>query len=337
MRLPMLAGSCGRELQQDDAMPGDRRAVAAGESAHVTVQPQVAHVLRAADADVAERGGDVDGSLVAIEEQHCGSVDELAGPYFVLVRVCSQVAGPDAVRLDAKRVLVDGDRLGVAEDGERLVGHLADVAANQQRRLHDAPQAEMRLVLLERHPAIANLEHVGVVPVPGARLAPEERVFVCAGDHALPVITDIASRPPAVTDRAGPECREVLAPLAERVEDRPAGLVERIAHDGIADCGRDVFVVTVVELEIVNPPGGKLICIRGLVMQRCRTLLAGHVARAAVDAKLEATRVNVVAQRLATRWERLRVELQVALRITLWRFPAVVQIQVLVAQRKKAS
>lgn len=60
---------------------------------------------------------------------------------------------------------------------------------------------------------------------------------------------------PGVAHRGGPRGRVVDTPLAHREEDRAAGGVERVAHDGVARLGRRSGVAVVV-LEVVHGPGG---------------------------------------------------------------------------------
>ena len=53
----------------------------------------------------------------------------------------------DYVGLKAEPVLVDGDELGVGDDFHCLLRDVFNVAAQQKRRTHDAPDAEMGLLL----------------------------------------------------------------------------------------------------------------------------------------------------------------------------------------------
>ena len=91
-----------------------------------------------------------------------GSALEIAGPDFdFAVRV--GVAG-----LVAEWILVDGDDVFVGEDGGDLGLHLGEVVAGEKGSGEHGPHGEVGAVFFEREFAVADLEHVGVVPVAGA-------------------------------------------------------------------------------------------------------------------------------------------------------------------------
>ena len=52
-------------------------------------------------------------------------------------------------------------------------GHIGDVGADQQRRGKHGPHAEVSAVLLGGHAAVADFQHVGIVPVAGTGIALE--------------------------------------------------------------------------------------------------------------------------------------------------------------------
>ena len=56
----------------------------------------------------------------------------------------------------------------IGEDGERVGRHLGEVVARQQRRGEHRPQAHVGAVFVQGQLAVADLEHVGIVPVAGA-------------------------------------------------------------------------------------------------------------------------------------------------------------------------
>jgi hypothetical protein len=69
--------------------------------------------------------------------------------------------------LNAELVLIHRDDVGVGEDRRHVRGHRAQIVARDERRRQHAPQREVGAILDGGHP-VANLEHVGIVPVPGA-------------------------------------------------------------------------------------------------------------------------------------------------------------------------
>ena len=67
--------------------------------------------------------------------------------------------------LAAQRILIDGDHFLVGQNVADLGAHAADIVAGHQRRRQQAPHAEVRAILGGGHAAIADFQHVGIVPV----------------------------------------------------------------------------------------------------------------------------------------------------------------------------
>ena len=79
------------------------------------------------------------------------------------IRIVS--ASIDALGLVAETVLVDTEKHVVLKDSLRRFGNVSDVAANDQRSLCHGPQCKVGLLFVVGKKPIADLEHVGVVPV----------------------------------------------------------------------------------------------------------------------------------------------------------------------------
>src|SRR3954462_4876544 len=155
----------------------------------------------------------------------------------------------------------------------------------------------MRLVLGVGHAAVADLEHVRVVPGARMRGLVERRILVDDRLQAVPVVADVAGGAPEVADVARPCRRLVYAPFADAVDDVPTGCRERVAHRGVA---LDVLllrgaprVVAVVVLEVVDTPVGEGLCVDLLVAEASGITCAGGGAGVLIDAELETERVNV--------------------------------------------
>ena len=190
----------------------------------------------------------------------------------------------------------------------------------------------MRHVLGVRHPSVAHLEHVRIVPCVRARVFLEADLLVEDREHRLPGVADVARRPPELAaHKTSPLPGLVLTPLAKAEHDRPARRGERVAHRLVALDGRAQLVVAVVVFEIVDAPPGERRRVRHLVVDTRRSLLARHGAGRRVDADLEALGVDVVGQPLHAVRKTRRVGRQVAQRVSRRRFPTVVDVDVLVA------
>ena len=142
---------------------GTSAAYSIGDFAEVGVLPEVADFVRAFDADVAPFGGDLGGGVAAVEEADgVAAIGQRLGPDF------DGAFLGDADALFAELVLIDGDDFFVHEDvGDRRL-HVADVVAGEQGRGQQAPEAHVGLVFGVGHAAVADFQHVGVVPVAGA-------------------------------------------------------------------------------------------------------------------------------------------------------------------------
>ena len=108
-------------------------------------------------------------------------------------------------------VLVDRDHLAIHQDALRLVGHRTQVVARDQRRGQQRPQAHVRAVLIGRHAAVADLQHVGIIPVPGFGIGGDLELAEANAVHGLPAVADIAGRAPQIAARflapTGPQAR----------------------------------------------------------------------------------------------------------------------------------
>ena len=222
----------------------------------------------------------------------------------------------DDLALPAKGILVDGDDVTVADDaqlGRRQVCHLR---AEQQWRGHLRPEGELALLLRQAQPAVTDLEHVGVVPVPGTALLGQAgcvALGVVAQD-ALPVVRDVRTEAPQVGQLGKP--LEFLPEIAARAafvgrrrrreHDVAAGGEQRLTRFGVDDL-RDLrtalvrelvqWLVAVVQLEVVDPPGRIEVRVLLEVAVTAGGALAGLVAGVLVDAELQTFRVQVVAER----------------------------------------
>src|SRR6266545_1972326 len=116
--------------------------------------------------------------------------------------------------------------------------------------------------------------------------------------QAAPAVVDVAGRAPQVADRRSPLPRLDHAPLADRIDDRPAGGAQRVAHGGVpADVVRPAavaVVVAVVVLEVVDAPLGERLRVDILEAQAAGISGAGGRAGVAIQAELETALVHVV-------------------------------------------
>src|SRR5215471_13103362 len=89
----------------------------------------------------------------------------------------------------------------------------------------------MRDVLRSAHAAIANLEHVGIVPLPGTGMRRQIALRESDIGHGVPGIANVAGGAPEIARYRGPPFLHfVAAVLAKAVNDRAAGRANCFAH-----------------------------------------------------------------------------------------------------------
>ena len=316
-----------------------------GEATHILVSPNVADdgSVRGAQTAVSKLRLDLS-SLVTLVQQNDGELTahQRTGPdlevtlgHVAVHLLVSSLVAPHTVTLHAQSVLVHGDGLLVAQNLQRLGRSLGQVAADQQRSLHQAPQGEVRLVLLEGHASVAHLQHIGVVPATRARAAPQLLVGHRDVDHAAPAVVNITGGSPAVAHRASPLSRIVHAPLAHGEEDVTAALSEGLGHHGVAVFRDGAVRVAVIVLQVVHLPLGVGLGIDGLEAEGARSSSASLESGIGVEAEEETLRVHVIGQSLHSRGEGVGIDHDLAV-VGAAHLPAVVQVQVHVSKLVKA-
>ena len=127
-------------------MGGDERGITFLELAQILLAPQVAHVERAL-AESSERPAHIDATRKRIavhRAEHPVAVRHRARPDV------GRIVVVDAAGLAAERILVDGDDLVVFQQTQREGVHLREVVAQEKRRVQQAPERHVRILLVLR-------------------------------------------------------------------------------------------------------------------------------------------------------------------------------------------
>src|SRR5208337_1613448 len=142
------------------------------------------------------------------------------------------ITGPvGAMPLYSHEVLIDRDDFLVQQDGAGVGRHGAHVVAGQQRRGEDGPEAHVGAVFVGGHAAVADLQHVRIVPVSGAGVFRDRGLRIDNFHHALVGVVDIAGGAPQIAaDERSPLPHVGAAVLAEAVDDGAIGGAQRVAH-----------------------------------------------------------------------------------------------------------
>src|SRR5258708_2417595 len=259
-------------------------------------------------AEVFPRDGDIGIRGTAIEQRDgATAVLQLFGPDFGIAIFA------DAATLHSQGILIDGDDFLVGENFLDVRGHVFQIVSGHERSCEQAPEAEVRAVFGSGHAAIADFEHVGIIPVARAsvgfqtdlqiqNLRPAEPVFL-----AIPTIGDVAGGAPEVADIARPEPGFVAAPLAEAENDGAASGFERVAHGGIGGLGVFRTGVAPIVFQVIDAPSSVLHGVLIFVAAAAGTLGAGHGAGVGIDAEFQALGVDIVGESFDARGESFRV------------------------------
>src|SRR6266571_5251603 len=151
----------------------------------------------------------------------------------------------------------------------------------------------MRAVLRVRHPAVPDLEHVGIVPVVRPRELREGLLPVEDGHNAVPAIGDIARGPPEMPEAARPFPWSIAAPFADGEHHRPPGRADRLGPRRVRGARVESARVAPVDLHEVDVPGGEAARVDELAPAAAGISLAGAVARAGVEAVAQLAGVQV--------------------------------------------
>src|SRR5216684_1584153 len=291
----------GSDAEHRDGVGGDLGGEGGGGFAEVFFGPDVAdgggEMAGIAEVFPGNRDFGVGGAAI---EQHDGAaaVFHLFSPHFGVAVLA------DAAALHAKGILVDGDDFLVGEDVLDLRRHVLQIVSGHERSGEDAPKAEVRAVLGGDHAAVADFEHIGIIPVARAGVGFQANLQVQnlreakATLLAFPTVGDVASGAPEVANVSGPEPRLVRAPLAEAENNGAARGLQSVAHGGVGGLGVFRAGVAPIVFEVVDAPGGVLEGVLKFMAAAARTFGAGHGAGVGVDAKFQALGMDVIGESL---------------------------------------
>jgi len=235
----------------------------------------------------------------------------------------------DLASLYTQRILVDSNNFIIHENVTGVLRHLCDVATDDKRCLGKSPEREMCAVFISGHAAVANLQHVGIVPATRTSIISPEIVLIDDASHAVPVVTNVSGGTPAVADGLGPLGRIVNTPFTHGEEDGSACLVQSITHRRIALLRLRSSVVAVIIFEIVNTPLSVCLSINSFIAQRTWSALACVGSSIRIQTKLQTLGMCIVHKRLDAVGE-AGIDNNLAVLCTA-RLPAVIKIDVVVA------
>src|SRR6516225_5488627 len=110
---------------------------------------------------------------------------------------------PHTLALDAARVLIDGDDRAIRQQDGGRWRHGSEIVARKEWCREQSPKTHVRPVFLLVHAAIADLEHVGIVPMSRAGITRDIDLTKAYGRHAEVAVGNVLSRTPEVAAHRG--------------------------------------------------------------------------------------------------------------------------------------
>src|SRR6266849_4459794 len=158
------------------------------------------------------------------------------------------------------------------------------------------------------HAAVADFQHVRVVPVAGAGEFFQPILREADERHAVVFVRDVAGGAPEITGARSPGPRSFHAPVADAEDDGAAGLRDGIAEFRVLHGGFQAFRIAPVNFDVVHAPRSVGLDVLRFVLVAAGTLFAGHAAGVGVHAELQSFGVHVIGERLHAVGEALGVD-----------------------------
>src|SRR6266481_430865 len=207
-------------------MTRDPCVVGTVEVAEVFLQPQIAGLHGVVESQLLEVHGGTHRAGMSIEDaDRLGSICKRTRPNL------NRPNGTYTISLSACAVLIYGYDVFVGKQSDGLRGHGGKIVSGKQRRSENSPQAHVRSILVGVHAAVADFEHVRIVPMSRSGKARQRCLAKTNRLHARVMVVDVASGTPEIAAYAcAPLPHRVVAILAEAVDDWTTSATHGIAH-----------------------------------------------------------------------------------------------------------
>src|SRR5215467_1292278 len=149
-------------------------------------------------------------------------------------------------------ILIDCDNLRIRENRLGFVVHTAQVIAGKKRSSEQRPKRHVREIFVMLHSAIANLKHVGIIPMSRAGEFLEAVLTEADHRHAVIVIADVSSRAPEVPRLRTPNPWCFHSPVAYAEDHGAFRLRESFAEFGVLYFWVQAFSVAPIDLYVID-------------------------------------------------------------------------------------
>src|SRR5258708_4393759 len=192
-------------------------------------------------------------------------------------------------------ILIDRNHFLVRENSANLRLHVAQIVARDQGSSQNRPKTEVGAVFRRGHSAIADFEHVRIIPVsrPGKGL--KTNLQIQDVEHAvgatitgfpflfaLPSVLDVSGGAPKISYPVPPDPWPAGTPFANAEDNSPAGGVHRSAHDLIRRARILRRGTAPVIFQIIHTPSRTLPRVLKLISPAARPALTSLGSRIAV-------------------------------------------------------
>src|SRR5712692_10644239 len=146
----------------------------------------------------------------------------------------------------------------------------------------------MRAILCVSHFAVADFEHVRIVPRAGSSRFGMLLIGIVQDlEHACPLVLNVAGCAPQVASGRSPSPRLLLSPVADAEHYRPPALRQRLAELRVLFLWIETFSMAPIDLDVVDSPRGVRSGVLQFVIEATGPLLTSHRPCVGVDSKLQ--------------------------------------------------
>src|SRR5947209_9374866 len=146
--------------------------------------------------------------------------------------------------------------------------------------------------------AVADFQHVRIIPVPWTSKFLQTILSKPNQRHAFVAVADVTRGPPQIAGLRSPAPRCFHAPVANAEHDGAAGLRQRITEFRVLHLGVETLRIAPVDLHVIDSPRGIRFGVLHFVVQTAWPLFAGAGACVGVDPQFQTLTVHIVSERL---------------------------------------
>src|ERR1700751_3240012 len=233
--------------------------------------------------------------------------------------------------LDSLWVLNDRNNLRIGKNLLGFVVHGAKVIASKKGSSEQGPERHVREIFVVLHSAVADLKHVGIVPMSRTGELLEPVLAEADHGHAIVVIADVSCRAPEVPGMRAPSPWCLHSPVAYAEDHGAFRLREGVAKFGVLHFWIEAFGMAPVNFDVVHAPVCISIHVLDLMIITSWPLLTSEPSSIGVHTQFQPFAMDVIREPSNAGREAFSIGDNDSAGITA-DLPAVVNIHVLIAK-----